>query len=213
MDKHTEPQAQQATYYNVWRLIKGYFQSEHRLYAYLSFSFIIFVTIAIVGVDVALTYWFNYFYDALQAYDKNGVLRLLVVFCVLATIYIVLAVYRYYISQMFGLRWRQWLTAQFISRWLQNRNYYYLETFDRHTDNPDQRIQDDVGALISYSIDLATGFVSSVTSFFCFHLCFVAIVWHISPASRLLHAVCAGLLGLGECALFCDRDLFHFQDW
>jgi vitamin B12/bleomycin/antimicrobial peptide transport system ATP-binding/permease protein len=172
-----EPKGNLATYHNVWRLIRGYFQSEHRLYAYFSFSFIIFMTVAIVGVDVAITYWFNYFYDALQAYDKSGVVRLLGVFCVLATIYILLAVYRFYVSQMFGLRWRQWLTAQFIARWLSNRNYYYLETFDQqHTDNPDQRIQDDVGALISYSIDLATGLVSSVTSLFGF----VYVLWQLS---------------------------------
>ncbi len=160
----------------AWRLIKSYWQSDQRFPAYLFFSIVVFMTVSLVGLDVVFNYWYNYFYDALQAYDQHGVIRLLVVFFVLAAFYIVMAVYRYYVSQLFGLRWRRWLTDQFLGRWLQKRSYYYLENFDENTDNPDQRIQEDVGALVNYSIDLSMGLIGAITTF----LAFIYILWQLS---------------------------------
>ena len=159
-----------------WGLVKIYWQSEQRFFAYSFFSVVMAMTVALVGLDVVFNYWYNYFYDALQAYDSHGTVRLLGVFCIIAFTYIILAVYRYYISQVFGLRWRRWLTQQFIGRWLQNRSYYLLENFDEKTDNPDQRIQEDVGSLVSASIDLTMGLVGAVTTFFAF----IYILWKLS---------------------------------
>lgn len=165
-----------AQHYTTWTLIKTYWQSGNRFYAYLYFSIIMFMTLTLVGVDVVFNHWYNYFYDALQAYDRNGAVRLLMIFFVIAAFYIVIAVYRYYISQLFGLRWRRWLTEQFIGRWLQKRTYYLIENFDDNTDNPDQRIQEDVGALVSNSIDLSIGLMSAIATF----LAFIYILWKLS---------------------------------
>jgi putative ATP-binding cassette transporter len=160
----------------AWQLIKSYWQSDQRLPAYLFFSIVMVMTVSLVGLDVVFNYWYNYFYDALQAYDQHGVIRLLVVFCMIAAFYIVLAVYRYYISQLFGLRWRRWLTEQFVGRWLQKRSYYLLENFDEKTDNPDQRIQEDVSSLINFSIDLSMGLIGAITTF----IAFIYILWQLS---------------------------------
>lgn len=162
--------------YTVWQLLKTYWQSDQRFLAYFFFSVVMLMTITLVGLDVSFNYWYNYFYDALQAYNKPDVIHLLVIFFILAGIYIVIAVYRYYISQTFGLRWRKWLTNQFINRWLQKRGYYYLETFDEKTDNPDQRIQEDVNMLVNFSIDLSMGLISAITTF----IAFIYILWQLS---------------------------------
>lgn len=164
-------------HYTIWQLIKTYWQSNQRFYAYLFFGIVMLMTIGLVAIDVMINYWYNYFYDALQAYNKTAVIRLLVVFFILAGIYIVVAVYRYYVSQLFGLRWRYWLTEQFIGRWLQKRAYYYLENFDvSNTDNPDQRIQEDAGSLVNASIDLSMELISAVATF----LAFIYVLWQLS---------------------------------
>lgn len=163
-------------YYTAWQFIKLYWQSEQKWYAYLIFSIIIMMTIMLVAFDVAFSYWSNYFYNALQVYNKKAALYLILVFFAMAFVAIILAVYRYYISQLFGLRWRRWLTKQFIERWLEKRDYYYLENFDVTTDNPDQRIQEDIGSLVTYFISLTTGLISSITSFFAF----IYVLWELS---------------------------------
>lgn len=167
--------------YTGWQLIKAFWQSNQRFMAYVSFSVIMLMTVIIVGFDLVFNFWYKHFYDALQAYNMHDTVRLLGFFCILAFFWIVLQVYRFYISQLFGLRWRRWLTEQFIGRWLQKRGYYYLETFDVKTDNPDQRIQEDAGALTTQSIDLVTGLVSSVTTFFAF----IYVLWGLSGVMHL----------------------------
>lgn len=165
-----------AHHYSGWQLIKSYWQSPQRVSAYFYFIVIMSMTIFLVGIDVFFNYWYNYFYNALQTYNKHGAIRLLVVFFVAAGIYIVFAVYRFYISQIFALRWRRWLTEQYIGRWLRDRGYYYLENFDVRTDNPDQRIQEDITSLVNYSIELSTGLISAIATI----LAFLYVLWKLS---------------------------------
>jgi len=162
--------------YTAWQLIKAFWQSDQRFFAYLFYISVIAMSMMIVGMEVGLNYWYNFFYDALQDYDKKGAFDLLAIFMFLAGVFIILAVYRYYLQQYLGLRWRRWLTDQFLTRWLTKRSYYYLENFEEHTDNPDQRIQEDIGALVSYSLDLSIGLISAVTTFFAF----IYILWTLS---------------------------------
>lgn len=163
-------------HYTAWQLIKAYWCSEQRFFAYILFAAVMVMTGSLVGLELAFNYWHNYFYNALQAYNQSAVIRLLGVFCLLAVGSLLLAVYRFYLSQLLGLHWRRWLTYQFIGRWLRNRSYYYLENFDAQTDNPDQRIQEDIEYLINYSIDLFIGLVSSITTFFAF----IYVLWQLS---------------------------------
>ncbi|MBA3661481.1 MAG: ABC transporter ATP-binding protein/permease [Gammaproteobacteria bacterium] len=181
--------------FTTWQIIRAYWQSDQRYLAFVLFAVIIGMTIVLVAFDVVFNYWYNYFYNALQAYDKKAAVRLLIIFFALAAFYIVFAVYRFYLSQMFGLRWRKWLTNQFINRWLKNRGYYYLEQFDKRVDNPDQRIQEDAGALVNFSLDLAIGIVGAVTTFFAF----IYILWQLSgvltiPIGSLGHLNIPGYL-------------------
>lgn len=174
--KQTWPQS-----FSIWRLLKMYWRSGERNMAYVFIAAILSMTIFLVGFDVVFNYWYNYFYNALQAYDLRQTLHLLGIFCFLAALYIILQVYRFYITQIFGLRWRRWLTEQLIGRWLDQRGYYYLEHFDVKVDNPDQRIQEDVSSLINLSITLLVGLVAAVTTF----PAFVYILWSLSGVMTL----------------------------
>jgi len=169
-------QAMQLSHFTVWRLIKTYWQSKQAFRAYLFYSLIILLTATVVGAELILNYWYNYFYNALQEYNEAAAVRLLFIFFIIAFIYIALLVVRYYLWQVFGLNWRRWLTQQCIDRWLKGRGYYYLENFDYQTDNPDQRIQDDIGSLISNSIDLSINLFSNVLTVIGFSY----VLWHLS---------------------------------
>lgn len=162
--------------YTAWQLIKLYWQSEQKSAAYFLLIVLLTFTIVLVAFDVAFTTWYNYFYDALQDYDKRGAIDLLAIFCFMAGVYIVFAVYRYYVQQYLALKWRRWLTWQFLDRWLEKRSYYYLENFDESTDNPDQRIQEDIGSLVQFSISLTMGLVSSFVTIFAF----IYVLWRLS---------------------------------
>lgn len=165
-----------------WQLTKCYWQSKERFSAYLLLTVVIIFTLAMIGITVAMSHWLNSFYDALQNYDKRSIADLIFVFIFIAALYMIIAVYRYYMQQVLGLRWRRWLTAQFLSHWLDQRNYYYLECFDRdHTDNPDQRIQEDIASLVSLSLGLLLEFIRSVVTV----ISFTYILWRLSGVLTL----------------------------
>lgn len=167
--------------YTAWQLIKVYWNSEQRYSAYALLIGVFFFTIVLVGFDVAFTTWYNYFYDALQDYDTRGAVDLLAIFCLMAAVAIILAVYRYYVQAYLALRWRRWLTWQFLDRWLANNSYYYLENFDEQTDNPDQRIQEDINSLVQNTLSLAVGLLSSVITIFAF----IYVLWELSGILNL----------------------------
>lgn len=168
-------------HYTAWELIKLYWYSSQRKSAYLFALVILVMTVTLVGFDVAFTYWFNHFYDALQAYKAELAFKLVGVFCALAFFWIILQVYRYYITQLFSLRWRRWLTDQFVNRWLNKRGYYYLENFETGTDNPDQRIQEDIGGIVNSTISLTVGLVNALTTF----PAFIYVLWTLSGVLTL----------------------------
>jgi putative ATP-binding cassette transporter len=171
MDRQLEAQP-----YTAWSLIKIYWQSTHRILAYILFLTVVLMTIFLVGIEVLFTTWYNYFYNALQDYNKHAAFDLLVIFMFLAAVSIIVSVYRYYIQQFLALRWRRWLTEQFMHRWFEKRGYYHLENFDEHTDNPDQRIQEDIGSLVVSSLSLGTGLISALTTI----VAFIYVLWQLS---------------------------------
>jgi putative ATP-binding cassette transporter len=162
--------------YTAWQLLKIYWQSEQRVFAYTLLAILLCMTIFLVGMDVVFTTWYNYFYDALQDYKRNAAYDLIWIFLFLAAVYIVVGVYRYYIQQFLALRWRRWMTEQFLDRWLEKRSYYYLENFSESTDNPDQRIQEDIGSMVLGSLSLFIGVVSACVTI----VAFIFVLWALS---------------------------------
>jgi vitamin B12/bleomycin/antimicrobial peptide transport system ATP-binding/permease protein len=160
----------------VWRLTAPYYRSEERWRARLLLAVIIVLTLGQVFITVLVNNWYRQFFEAIQNYDVGAFLPLVLQFCVLAAIYIVAAVYALYYTQMLEMRWRVWLTNRFISAWLANQVYYRLELADRRTDNPDQRIAEDLRMFTSNTLSLSLGLLSSLVSL----VSFVTILWVIS---------------------------------
>lgn len=149
----------------AWQLIKSYWQLKQRLPAYLFLGIALVTTAAFVALDVVLTYWYYYFYDVLQAYDKHGAERLLTAFSMMAAIYGTLALYRFSVTAFFGMHWCHWLTEKFIDRFLQKDSRFSLETMAARTGFSLPRIHQDVGAVINFSIELSVGLIAVITSF------------------------------------------------
>lgn len=161
---------------DAWRLTKAYFTSEEKKRAWGLLLAIIALTLGIVYMLVQLNQWYNVFYSALQEYNATKIYDELLHFSWLAAIYIILAVYAYYLRQKLILYWRQWLTVRFIDEWLSHKTYYNLQLFGADTDNPDQRISEDVKLFVTMTLSLFLDFLKAVTTL----LSFVAILYNLS---------------------------------
>jgi len=161
---------------NVWNLTKSYWQSEEKKKAFLLLAAIVALTLGVVYMLVLLNEWNNAFYTALQNYETNEIFHQLKRFTILAFIYIILAVYSYYLQQVLIINWRLWLTNNYIDEWLSHKTYYRLQMFGVDTDNPDQRISEDVNLFVTNTLSFSIGILKA----FCTLVSFIVILWSLS---------------------------------
>jgi putative ATP-binding cassette transporter len=159
-----------------WALAAPYWRSDDRWAARGLSIAVVALNLGIVYLNVLLNQWNNGFYNALQ--DKNyGVfVHQLVRFSWLAALYIVVAVYQLYLNQMLQIRWRRWLTERYLSAWLAGGSYFRMQLGASETDNPDQRISEDLQLFVSATLGLAIGGLRAVLTL----VSFVAILWGLS---------------------------------
>ncbi len=101
-----------------------------------------------------LNQWNNAFYNALQDKDYAAFWSQLVRFTWLAALFIVAAVYQLYLNQMLQIRWRRWLTERYLGAWLADGAYYRMQLTAAETDNPDQRIAEDLRLFVGATLTL-----------------------------------------------------------
>jgi putative ATP-binding cassette transporter len=137
----------------AWVLAKPYFTSEQRRSAWLLLISIIVLNLLMVGMNLILNFWNRDFFNAIQAYDVTTAVRLLWLyvaqpgglpmpgFVEIVAVYVLVAVYAFYLNQMLQIRWRQWMTRHYVENWLSDRAYYNISLSHAKglgLDNPDQ---------------------------------------------------------------------------
>ncbi len=157
-------------------MIGPYWFSEDRWAARGLLLAVVLLTLGTVYLTVLLNQWNNTFYSALQDKDLAAFRRQLFRVTWLIGIFIVLAVYQAYLTQMLEIRWRRWLNDRYLRAWLTDRAYYRMQLVAGETDNPDQRIAEDVHLLASHSLGLFSGGLRAIVTL----VTFVAILWGLS---------------------------------
>ena len=166
----------------IWRLARPYFVSEDRWAGRILLGAVIAIELLIVAINVMLNQWNNRFYNALQERNWDNFVWELLFFCALAAAFIVLAVYKLYLNQWLQIRWRRWMTRQYLDRWLANANHYRMQLLGDAADNPDQRISEDINLFIDRTLTLTVGLLSAIVTLFSF----IVILWTLSAAAPLL---------------------------
>ena len=185
-----------------WRITGDYFKGRDSVRIWIWLAVLLLSVIIMVRIDVLLSYFSNDLYTALQvAFEATsanepeirsdairGFWTALGIFGILATIYISMVMLDIYLTQRFIIRWRTWLTVRLTGAWLDDRAYYRGRFTDTVTDNPDQRIQQDVDIFTTgvggtpntptngTGSTLLFGAISSVTTV----LAFIPILWNLS---------------------------------
>jgi putative ATP-binding cassette transporter len=165
-----------AFFRGFWALVAPYWKSEQRWAAWSLLAVVVGLNLGLVYISVLFNNWLNGFYNAIQALDKARFLSSLYDFIWIAALFIAVAVYMLYLNQMLQIRWRTWLTEKVLGDWLARQTYYRIQIFERTTDNPDQRISEDINALANLTLNLGLGLLRAVVTL----ASFVVILWGIS---------------------------------
>jgi vitamin B12/bleomycin/antimicrobial peptide transport system ATP-binding/permease protein len=161
---------------DAWRLAKPYFVSDDKKWAWGLLAAVIALNLFSVFLNVRFNFWRNDFFNTFQNMDEAGFFKQLGIFTILAVLFITTGVYSTYLQQMLQIRWRRWLTRRYLQDWLEGKAYYRLQLTGSATDNPDQRIQEDLNRFTDTSLTLTLGLLNSVVTLFSF----VGILWALS---------------------------------
>ncbi len=183
---------------DAWRLAKPYFNSDERWRARGLLTAIVVMNLSLVGMDVVLNFWSRAFFNALQQKDWDAFIALLLTwrstaegflpgFVGIAVVYIIVAVYRTYLNQWLQINWRHWMTTHLVRDWLSDGAYYRISlqssggTTDG-TDNPDQRISEDIRDYVTHTLSLSLDLLSNIVTLGSF----VTILWTLSGPIHVL---------------------------
>ncbi|MFM9034192.1 MAG: ABC transporter ATP-binding protein/permease [Mycobacterium sp.] len=185
-----------------WRITGDYFKGRGSVKVWIWLAVLLLSVMISVRINVLLSFFSNDLYTSLQiAFEAtsanedvirddaiHGFWVALGIFGILATIYISQVMLDIYLTQRFIIRWRTWLTDRLTSDWLGDHAYYRGRFTDNNTDNPDQRIQQDVDVFttgvgaspnsptVGTGSILLFGSISSVCTVFAF----IPILWNLS---------------------------------
>ena len=173
-----------------WALTKPYWVSKERRVGLTLLATVIGLALMGVWLEVQFNTWNRDFYNTFETRDQAEFFYQLGTFTLLAVIYIFNGVYRQYFRQMLMIEWRSWMTERFLTSWMQDRAYYRLQLLDKGTDNPDQRIADDLNIFVDLTLSLALGLLSAVVTL----VSFVAILWSISGPLTLFGVTIPGYM-------------------
>ncbi len=181
---------------DAWRLAAPYYRSNERWFARLLLASIVGLSLFLVAMNVVLSYWNRAFFDSLQNKDQEAFVNLLLFyrsgeagfmpgFVWIAAVYIPVAIYRTYLNQWLQIRWRRWMTEHLLRDWLSDRAYYTIslttDPGNSGTDNPDQRIAEDLKGFVDDTLRLGLGLMSNVVTL----LNFAFILWSLSGVLNL----------------------------
>jgi len=170
--------AKQGFLRQAWDIAWPYWKSEEKWSAIGLLVAVVILNLITVSINVRFNSWYKDFYNALQEYDWSEFWRQFGIFGALALVFIVVSVYAAYLQRILHIRWRPWLTERFLRSWLGDQAYYRMQLKQATTDNPDQRIQEDLNSFATITLGLSLGLLNAAVTL----LSFLSILWALSGA-------------------------------
>ncbi|MFY9335850.1 MAG: SbmA/BacA-like family transporter, partial [Mycobacterium sp.] len=130
-----------------WRITGDYFTGRSAVKLWIWLGVLLLSVMISVRINVLISYFSNDLYTSLQvAFEATsaneavmradairGFWHALIIFGILATIYISQVMLDIYLTQRFIIRWRTWLTDRLTGDWLGDRAYYRGRFTGSHT--------------------------------------------------------------------------------
>jgi putative ATP-binding cassette transporter len=166
----------------VFGALRSHLRTRWRAWTLL--AVVLLLSLSVTGINVAFSYIGNYFSNALVKKNEELAYLFVYVYFFGFLIGIPIVAFYSYVQNYLGMRWREWLTGEFLGSYFRNRNYYEIETIS-HIDNPDQRIMEDIRTFTRTSLGFLLILLGSLMDL----ISFTGILW---SKSSLLVAVVLG---------------------
>lgn len=161
---------------HLTRLVRIYWQSPDAPRAVSLLAIIVGLELGTVFGNVLLSDVQRRIFDAFQDRQMAPFLQSILLFLATAAGFVLVSTFRIYARGALEIRWRHWLTDHFLQQWMNSQAYCQIELHRKATDNPDQRIQEDVRDFVASALGLSLSLLSAFATL----ASFAAILWNLS---------------------------------
>jgi len=149
----------------IWKIAMPYWAySKERWGSLILLAVNIFVMVFSTRVSVRSTLWNRDWLTAFQTYDAQMWKQQIAVFLLIGAANTFTAQLNAYCESWLKIRWRRWMTARYVNYWLEGSAHYRMQLTGNETDNPDQRIAEDISQFINYTWLYSFSFVRNIIS-------------------------------------------------
>ena len=164
------------------RIAGPYWRSEPRWRAILLTIVLVALTVAQIGVPVAINIWILNLFDALEKHAMDRFSYLLGLLLVIIIANVVIVNFHLRVKRRLQVGWREWLTQRIADEWMVSGRHYMLTYIPGEHDNPDGRIAEDIRLSTEYAIDLAHTLLYDILLL----VSFTKILWSLSESPYLI---------------------------
>jgi putative ATP-binding cassette transporter len=136
---------------------------------------ILAITLVNLFVQYRINVWNRNLFDALERRDSHEVFTQALIFLPLTVANVSLAVMAIYTRMSTQQRWRRWLNARVLDRWITSGRYYQLGFVSGDHANPEHRIAEDLRVSVDAPVDFAIGLLNAALS----AVTFIGVLWFI----------------------------------
>ena len=175
MVEDDDQQTRQYLLERFWEAALGFWRKGGGRTAWLLTLTVITLALVNLGLQYRLNVWHRAMFDALDRRDGSGVLYQTTIFFPVILAVVGLAAAATYTKLTLQRRWRDWLNAHVLDRWLTGGRYYLLNLVPGDHSNPEYRMADDLRLSVEAPVEFAIGVFSAVIS----AITFIGVLWFI----------------------------------
>ena len=140
MVKHTR----QFLLARFWETALGFWGKGGARYSWTLTIGVIAIALLNVGLQYRINVWHRNMFDALDTRDGAAVVYQTVLFFPLILISVLIAASATYAKMSTQRKWREWLNAHILDRWLDKGRHYQLNLIPGDHANPEHRVTEDL---------------------------------------------------------------------
>jgi putative ATP-binding cassette transporter len=163
-----------------FRIARGFWSGQTKARAWILLLGVLAFMLANVAAALGVNRWNKFFFDALEQKNVASVMLGIGIVLALAVASAAASVGLVHMRMRLQLRWRQWLTAHLVGRWLSERRFYQLNIVGGEGSNPEFRIADDVRLATEPLVDFAHGLGNALLS----AAAFIGVLWVVGGGIR-----------------------------
>lgn len=165
----------------VCSLFRGFWTDEGATRAWLLTLGLFVLLLLSTAATIAMNHWNRWFFDSLESRDVGALGRAVLMFAIIIVSMASIGVGIVFTRETLQVRWREWIVARMLDRWLSAQRFHRLSASGKEPQNPEYRIADDTRWATEPLVDLGIGLVLAVVN----AVAFIAILWTVGGSYTL----------------------------